>query len=95
MANILGIKTLNLRTRFQIVKVQMDCVDPYSDVDFRYVESMVDTHSAYTGFRYITGVLYPPDDIYCTYWLCSLRPRRSISDKDIKMFKDIINFSQL
>lgn len=94
MAKILGIKTLKLRTKFEIVKVQMDCVDPYTDVDFRYVESMVDTHSAYICFRYITGVLYPPDGTYCTYWLCGLRPRRSISDKDVKMFKDIIKFSQ-
>lgn len=94
MAKILGIKSLNISTRFQIVKVQMDCVDPYTDVDFRYVESMVDNNSAYIGFRYITGVLYPPDDTYCTYWLCGLRPRRSISDKDVKMFKDIIKFSQ-
>lgn len=94
MAKIIDTKTLNLRTRFKIVKVQMDCVDPYTDVDFRFVESIVDGNSAYSGFRYITGVLYPLDNTYCTYWLLGLKPRLSISDKDVKMFKDIIKFSQ-
>ena len=68
MANIIDVKTLNLRTKFQIVKVEMDCVDPYFEGDFRYVESMVDTHSVYTGFRYITGLRSKPDGTYFTYW---------------------------
>lgn len=94
MAKILGTKTLNLRTRFQIVKVIMDCADPNSDVDYCYVESMVDTHSAYTGFRFIAGLRSQSDDTYCTYWLCSLEPRYGISDKDINMYKDILYFTQ-
>lgn len=93
MAKILSIKTLKLRTKFEIVKVEMDFADPNSDVDYCYVESMVDTHSAYTDFRFIAGIL-SPSDTYCTYWLCSLEPRYGISDKDIKMYKDILYFTQ-
>lgn len=93
MAKILGIKKLYLRTRYQIVKVEMDCADPNSDVDYCYVESMVDAHSSYTDFRFIAGIL-SPSDTYCTYWLCSLEPRSCISDKDIKMYKDILYFTQ-
>lgn len=93
MAKILSIKTLKLRTKFEIVKVEMDFADPNSDVDYRCVETMVDTHSAYTGFRFIAGI-NSPADTYCTYWLCSLEPRYGISDKDIKMYKDILYFTQ-
>lgn len=94
MAKILGTKTLNLRIRFQIVKVDMDIPDPYNNDDFDYVESMVATNPIYSGFRYITGLRSQNGDIYSTYWLCSLKLRHSISEKDLQMFKDIIHFSQ-
>lgn len=95
MAKILGTKTLNLRTRFQIVKVIMDCADFNSDVDYCYVESMVDTHSGLTDFRFIAGLRSQFDDTYCTYWLCSRAPRHGISDKDLQMFRDILFFTTL
>lgn len=95
MAKILGIKKLKLRTRYEIVKVEMDAPDLYCDDDYCHVESMVDTNSAYTDFRYITGLYSPSDGTYCTFWLCSLNPRYGISEKDLQMFKDILYFSQL
>lgn len=93
MAKILGIKTLNLSKRFHIVKVEMDFADPNSDVDYCSVESMVDTNPFYSGFRFIAGI-QSPVDTYCTYWLCSLEPRYGITNKDLKMYKDIIYFTQ-
>lgn len=95
MAKILGIKKLDLRTRFQIVKVEMDFPDPCCDIDYCFIESMVNyKHSGYTDFRFISGV-HSPADTYCTYWLCSCNPRCGISEKDLQMFKDIFYFLQL
>lgn len=95
MAKILGAKTLKLRTRFQILKVDMDIPDPYSNEDYDYVESIAASDSAYSGFRYITGLCSQSGDIYSSFWLLSLNPRRSISEKDLQMFKDVIHFSQI
>lgn len=89
------IKTLKLRTRFEIVKVEMDAPDLYSDEDYKLVEEYVESNPCYTNFRYLTGLLRSSDSHYFTFYLCSLDPRKRVSDKDMDMIKDIIEFSQL
>lgn len=91
MAKIIEIQTLKLRKCFELVKVEMDAIDVYGEVDYNSIE----LNPRYAHFRYLTGVLRLCDKHYFTFYLCSLDPHKRVSDKDMELVKDIIKFSQL
>ena len=89
------VNTLNLRNRFEILKVEMDSPDLLTDEDYEMVERYVASNPLFTHFRYLTGHLRYSNGHYFTFYLCSKSPRKRVSQADLDMIKGIIDFSQL
>lgn len=89
------VSTLSLRNRFEILKVEFQSSDLFSDEDYNMVKRYVASNPLFTHFRYLTGMLRCSDGHYFTYYLCSKSPRKRVSQADLDMIKSIIDFSQL
>ena len=73
------VSTLNLRNRFEILKVEMQSPDFLNDEDFNMMERYVASNPLFTHFRYLTGMRRYSDGHYFTYYLCSKSPLYSFS----------------
>lgn len=89
------VNTLSLRNRFEILKVELDSPDFFTDEDYQMVERYVVSNPLFTNFRYLTGQLRSSDGRYFTFYLCSKNPRKRVSQADLDLIKGIIDFSQL